>query len=210
MQDGAETTKHLVYAGFETTSVYLTDVFPWRASNRPLGKTGCVPEEVRVRSDHPRLYSHFLSEHVTKSLASGGEVTLVFGIEAKAVFEEPEIRKGVSEVIKAKQRYKNVEIDAEIWVYEGMWSIFEASLHILEGNMIARRLLIYVPHPAALTYPRNPVTKANLAKKLDYTLEWISSFVDGTTFTPEYFINFVRRRQPDRAAKDTLRVILKE
>jgi len=74
-----------------------------------------VKGEIRVRSDHSSLYTHFLSEQVYKSFARGGEVTLVFGKEAKAVFEEPEIRKGVIDVIKGRQMYKGIEIEAEIW-----------------------------------------------------------------------------------------------
>jgi hypothetical protein len=75
---------------------------------------------------------------------------------------------------------------------------------ILEGSKITRRLVVYVPHPITIVgdySERDPSIKANYARKLNSSLEWIATLVPDTHFQQRYFVSAITKRQPWRATK---------
>jgi hypothetical protein len=95
-----------------------------------------------------KLYELYLRQHLPKCLEKGGEVVLVFGKEAKAIFQEllwtdPRIAERPTIV------YGNVKLDVEIVTYKN--SKLSRKAHRRVDNDLIRHLIIYVPDPCPFT-----------------------------------------------------------
>ena len=116
LYDGSKTTEALEAVGFNSFPIFLTDVVPLPLPYRKFLKG----ETIRPRTDNVELYNLCLRDHVADCQSKGGEVTILFGKEVEAAFEEMAPKAGRLKVLRPSNlRHNGVVIDAEIWIYNG-------------------------------------------------------------------------------------------
>lgn len=81
-------TRDLVYADFGKSTL---------SHGRFVGPEIDRYDRNRIRTGNLPIYD----EHMVKGLAHGGEVTVLFGTEVRAIFEHPRIRDDIIHVTKA-------------------------------------------------------------------------------------------------------------
>jgi hypothetical protein len=94
------------------------------------------------------LYQLYLRQYLPKCLEKGGEVVLVYGKEAKAIFQEL-LWTDPTTAERPTIVYGNVKLDVEIVTYTN--SKLSRGAHLRVDNELIRHLIIYVPDPCPFT-----------------------------------------------------------
>jgi hypothetical protein len=140
-ESGVPSTHFFKNSGLDESCCFVTYCFPRRSEPHHDGA------DIGAMA-FGELYELYLREHLPKCLEKGGEVVLVFGKEAKAIFQEllwTDPRTAERPTIV----YGNVKLDVEIVTYKN--SKLSRRAHRRVGNDQIRHLIIYVPDPCPFT-----------------------------------------------------------
>lgn len=122
--------------------------------------TYCIPRHFNSQeqkcttlkpTDFGELYQCYLYNHIAKCLEMGGEVVLVFGSDAKAVFQELLWGDPINDPKRPCIVYNAVHLDVEVVTYYN--SKLSRDNCYRRTREEIRHLIIYVPEPLAAGIP---------------------------------------------------------
>jgi len=140
-ESGVPSTLFFKNSGLDESWCFITYCFPRRLESSLDGA------DIGAMA-FGKLYELYLRQYLPKCLEKGGEVVLVYGKEAKAIFQEllwTDPRTAERPTIV----YGNVKLDVEIVTYKN--SKLSRKAHRRVDDDLIRHLIIYVPDPCPFT-----------------------------------------------------------
>lgn len=162
--------------------------------------TYCFPRRLEASLDGAdigamafgKLYELYLRQYLPKCLEMGGEVVLVFGKEAKSIFQQllwTDPRTAERPTIV----YGNVKLDVEIVTFNNSKLSRE---HRWDGHDRIRHLIIYVPDPSPFTSKipdfgeaNDPVRYRDWAMQTGASLDYAAQLLGRNTQSQSYLWN---------------------
>jgi hypothetical protein len=129
-----------------------------------------------------------MREHLPRCLENGGEVILVFGKQAKSIFQGLLWENAVKDASRPSVVHQNVALDIEVVTPENSKLYAKTS-----RDTGICHLVIYAPHPCKFT-PYNagtegrndPVQKVHSAIRMDASLDYATRFI-GRELPSQFF-----------------------
>ena len=136
-----------------------------------------------MRTKFRELYEFYLKEHLPKCLEKGGKVALIFGKEAKAMFQDLLWEDPNDDAKRPKIMHRNVILDVEIVTNQNS-KLYRRSHQQLGSSDEIQHLLIYVPDPFPFTKDlpdfrryNNPLQKRRSAMQTSASLDYAARLI---------------------------------